>query len=139
MTRMTVRFGAMVALGAAVQAWTGPGQAGEEASTPPPAAMDQTGEPALSPDSVISRDAWRLRIDEARKRAEEARQNWRLNAPQRMFEPDPPEKIATQRVLNDDTLQPGDIVSTNKGFFLFRGRSGTDEQTAADFVPITRR
>lgn len=138
MTRMTVRFGAMVALGAAVQAWTGPGQAGEEASTPPPAAMDQTGEPALSPDSVISRDAWRLRIDEARKRAEGGRQNWRLNAPQRMFEPDPPEKIATQRVLNDDTLQPGDIVSTDKGFFLFRGRSGTDEQTA-DFVPVAPR
>jgi hypothetical protein len=52
--------------------------------------------------------------------------------------PDPPEKIATERVLNDDTLQPGDIVSTDKGFFLFRGRSGTDEQTM-DFVPVTPR
>jgi hypothetical protein len=51
--------------------------------------------------------------------------------------PDPPDKIATQRVLDDDTLQPGDIVSTDKGLFLFRGRSGPDGQTA-DFVPMKR-
>jgi len=51
---------------------------------------------------------------------------------------EPREKIATQRVLNDDTLQPGDIVSTDKGFFVFLGRSGTDEPTA-DFVPVTPR
>lgn len=35
------------------------------------------------------------------------------------------------------TLQPGDIVSTDKGLFLFRGRSGADGQTA-DFVPVLR-
>lgn len=136
MTRFKVLFGATVALVAAVQAGMAPAHAGEEA--PPPAAADQATDLTLSSDSLISRNAWRLRIDDARKRAEEARQNWRLNAPQRVLVPDPPEKIATQRVLADDTLQPGDIVSTDKGFFLFRGRSGTDEQTA-DFVPITPR
>ena len=31
-----------------------------------------------------------------------------------------PEKIATKRVLNDETLEPGDIVATDKGLFLFR-------------------
>ena len=39
--------------------------------------------------------------------------------------------------VGDDTLQPGDIVSTDKGLFLFRGRSGPDGQTA-DFVPMKR-
>jgi hypothetical protein len=55
-----------------------------------------------------------------------------------MLEPDPPEKIATQRVLNDDTLQPGEIVSTDKGLLLFRGRSAPDGQTA-EFAPIGAR
>jgi hypothetical protein len=73
-----------------------------------------------------------------RKRAEQARRDWRINAPLRLVVPDPPEKIATQRVLSDDTLQPGDIVSTDRGFFLFRGRSGADGQTP-DLVPIAPR
>jgi hypothetical protein len=74
---------------------------------------------SLSPDSLIPREDWKRRVDDARKRAEQARRDWRLNDPRRMVEPDPPEKIATQRVLSDDTLQPGDIVSTDKGFLLF--------------------
>jgi hypothetical protein len=120
MARIKVHFGAIVALIAAAQAWIGPCHGGEE----PPGA-DQAND-------------WKLRIEDARKRAAQARQDWRLNAPLRVPAPDPPEKIATERVLNDDTLQPGDIVSTDKGFFLFRGRSGTDEQTM-DFVPVTPR
>lgn len=73
-----------------------------------------------------------------RARAEQARRDWRLNAPLRTIVPDPPEKIATERLLSDDTLQPGDIVSTTKGYLLFRGRSGADGQ-AADVVPIVPR
>ena len=71
-------------------------------------------ETLLSPDSLISRDERQHRIEEARKRAAQARTERRQNAPLHVIEPDPPEKIATQRLLNDDTLQPGDIVSTDK-------------------------
>lgn len=53
-------------------------------------------------------------------------------------EAEPPEKTATQRVLTDDTLRPGDIVSTDKGLFLYRGKSGTDGQVT-DFVAIPPR
>ena len=35
-------------------------------------------------------------------------------------------------------IQPGAIVSTATGFFLFRGRSAADGQTT-DFVPVTPR
>jgi hypothetical protein len=133
MTRIKIHFGAMVALVAAAQAWIGPCRGGEE----PPGA-DQANDVVPFADSQISRYDWKLRIEDARKRAAQARQDSRLNAPLRVPAPDPPEKIATERVLNDDTLQPGDIVSTDKGFFLFRGRSGTDEQTM-DFVPVMPR
>lgn len=51
---------------------------------------------------------------------------------------EPPEKTATQRVLTDDTLRPGDIVSTDKGLFLYRGKSGTDGQVT-DLVAIPPR
>lgn len=41
-------------------------------------------------------------------------------------------RLASENVLNDGTLIPGDIVSTDRGFFLFRGLSpdGTGVFTA---------
>lgn len=134
MTRMKAHFVPTIVLVVAAHAWTGPGGAGNEV----PAAEAPANDIALSPDSLVPREDWRRRIDDARKRAEQARRDWQFNAPLRLVVPDPPEKIATQRVLGDDTLQPGDIVSTDKGFFLFRGRSGADGQTA-DFAPIAPR
>lgn len=87
----------------------------------------------------MSREDWKRRISEARKRADQARLDWKLQAPLRAaIPPDPPEKIATQRVLNDDTLRPGDVVSTDKGLFVFRGRSGPDGDTP-ELVPIAPR
>ncbi|TYL87207.1 hypothetical protein [Bradyrhizobium cytisi] len=134
MTGMKANFVATIVLVVAAQAWTGPGRAGDEV----PAAEAPANDMAHSPDNLIPRDDWKRRIDDARKRAEQARRDWRINAPLRLVVPDPPEKIATQRVLGDDTLQSGDIVSTDKGFFLFRGRSGADGQTP-DLVPIAPR
>ncbi|WFU70990.1 hypothetical protein [Bradyrhizobium sp. CB2312] len=128
----------MVALVVMIQAWSGQARAGDEVSMAGSAAESEASDLVASPDSHISREDWKRRIGEARSRAEQARREWRLNAPLRTFVPDPPEKIATERVLSNDTLQPGDIVSTDKGFFVFRGRSGTDGQ-AADFVPIAPR
>lgn len=134
---MKVHFGAMVGLVMMVEGWGGQVRAADEVSTSSNVEQ-QADDLAPSRDSLISREDWKRRIGEARSRAEQARRDWRLNAPLRMVAPDPPEKIATERVLSDDTLQPGDIVSTDKGFFLFRGRSGTDGQTA-DLVPVVPR
>jgi len=131
---MRIDFGAVVVLVVALHAWSGQGRANDEVS--PSIGEDQAN--GSSQDSLVSREDWKRRIEDARKRAEQARRDWRLNAPLRTYEPDPPEKIATERVLRDDTLQPGDIVSTDKGFFLYRGRFGADGQTA-DFVPIAPR
>jgi hypothetical protein len=45
------------------------------------------------------------------------------------------ERMATERVLNDDSPQRGDIVSTNKGLFVFRGRSD-QEWLESDFIAL---
>jgi hypothetical protein len=76
--------------------WSGQVLAGDEVPTPP-SAEEQTNDVAASPYSQVSREDWKRRIDEARKRAEQARRDWQLNAPLRSLEPDPPEKIASER------------------------------------------
>jgi hypothetical protein len=43
-----------------------------------------------------------------------------------------------ERALNDDSLRQGDIVSTNKGLFVFRGRSD-HEHRESDFIPLPPR
>jgi hypothetical protein len=134
MTSMRIDLATVVVLVVSLQLGSGQVLAGDEVSTPPNVEA-QTSDVAASPDSLVSREEWKRRVDEARKRAEQARRDWRHNVPLRSLEPDPPEKIATERVLGDDTLQPGDIVSTDKGLFVFRGRSGADSQTP-DLVPI---
>ena len=91
----------------------------------------------VSPDSTISKDEWKLRIDQARDRAEQARRAWRL-APRGPRKADAPEKIATERVLADDTLQPGDIVATDRGLFLFRRVRRIDGEKR-EFIPLTPR
>jgi hypothetical protein len=48
------------------------------------------------------------------------------------------ERLASERVLNDDSLQSGDIVSTDKGLFIFKGRSD-QERSFSDFVPLPPR
>jgi hypothetical protein len=44
------------------------------------------------------------------------------------------ERIVSDMVMNDGSLQKGDVVATDHGFFLFRG-PGPDGITG-DFVPI---
>ncbi|CCD92779.1 conserved exported hypothetical protein [Bradyrhizobium sp. ORS 375] len=80
-------------------------------------------EDRLSPDSMISRDAWRQKVQQARERAEQARRESAARPREPAPPPPSPEQFATERVLGDETLQAGDVVSTGKGLFLFRGRS----------------
>jgi hypothetical protein len=96
-----------------------------------PAAVD-----AGSPE--VSRDAWRQRVEEAKRRsrdvAQERREHPELYAPV----PDDPETVATERLLNDESLRNGDIVSTKNGLFLYRG-AGDLPRRSEDFVRIPRR
>ena len=131
MSRARTYYGAIVVTVAAAQIWSGQGRAADEVD---PAATSAVVEQPPSPDSLISREDWKRRIEDARIRAEQARREWQQHPPA----PEPPEKIATQRVLTDDTLRPGDIVSTDKGLFLYRGKAGPDGEVT-DFVAIPAR
>lgn len=88
----------------------------------------------------LSREEWKQRVEEKRRRITAERQERRL------VRSTPPyqdlEKIATERAMeramNDSTLEPGDIVSTSKGFLMFKGRSGSDADRN-EFIPLTPR
>jgi hypothetical protein len=64
-----------------------------------------------------------LRVEQARRRAEELVVNARMHA---AIPPPPSEKeeaeAASQRALNDPSLQHGGIIATGQGFFVFVGR-----------------
>jgi hypothetical protein len=82
-----------------------------------------------------SREAWLKTVDEAKKRATEAAIERRKH-PERYEPPrEDPDAIATERVLNDESLAPGDIVATKNGLFVFRGRPGQERRTD-DFLPV---
>ena len=86
----------------------------------------------------MGRDQWRERVAEAKHRARQFTLEHRgrpvFDTPSKANE----ERIATERVLNDDSLQRGDIVSTNKGLFVFKGPSD-QERHESDFVPLPPR
>lgn len=93
---------------------------------------------SLSDTAGDSRAAWQLRVEEAKRRAREdarlRREHPELYVP--IFED--PEIAASRRVLTDDSLQPGDIVSTKQGMFVYRGRSDQPPHEG-DFAPIAPR
>jgi hypothetical protein len=64
MTGMKANFVAIIVLVVAAQAWTGPGRAGDGV----PAAEAPANDMAHSPDSLIPRDDWKRRIDDAQAR-----------------------------------------------------------------------
>ena len=84
--------------------------------------------------SAMSRTEWQAQVSASRERAKIARRE------RRNYIPLPPtaEEIAakaSRRVLEDDSLRPGDIISTDRGLFRFQGfRNG--ERSTEDFVRI---
>jgi hypothetical protein len=90
-------------------------------------------EPESSPDSVLTAEQWRERVQEARHRSEEFVANARSHAA------DPPSSdkedaiAADQRAMNDPSLQQGDIIATSRGFVVFVGRY--EEHQPNDFLP----
>ena len=82
----------------------------------------------------VSGEAWRAQIQASRERADLIRRDRRSFVPPA---PTPAEVAAeaSRQVLEDDSLLPGDIVSTSRGLFQFRGVVG-GERTRDDFVRI---
>ncbi|WP_245471157.1 hypothetical protein [Bradyrhizobium genosp. SA-3] len=83
----------------------------------------------------ITRDEWRQRIDDARRRAKEVSRERREHPELYKPIPEDPDLVATERLLNDDSLQRGDIVATKKGMFVYQGRSDQPRRDQ-DFVPV---
>lgn len=97
-------------------------------------------EPALSDylppsEPEVSRDEWRQRIEDARRRAKEVSRERREHPELYKPVPEDPDLVATERLLRDDSLQRGDIVTTKKGMFVYQGRSDQPRRDQ-DFVPV---
>ncbi|SCB27034.1 hypothetical protein GA0061098_1004221 [Bradyrhizobium shewense] len=97
-------------------------------------------EPSLSDylppsEPEVTRDEWRQRIEDARRRAKEVSRE-RRDHPE-LYKPIPEDTdlVATERLLRDDSLQRGDIVTTKKGMFVYQGRSDQPRRDQ-DFVPV---
>jgi hypothetical protein len=84
--------------------------------------------------SDVSREEWQDHVKASRQQAEAMRRQGRR------FVPLPPTvdeiaEEATRRILEDSSLQPGDIISTNRGLFRFQG-DPDKERKPDDFVRI---
>ncbi|WP_407117213.1 hypothetical protein [Bradyrhizobium sp. LMG 9283] len=83
----------------------------------------------------VTRDEWRQRIEDARRRAKEVSRERREHPELYKPIPEDPDLVATERLLRDDSLQRGDIVATKKGMFVYQGRSDQPRREQ-DFVPV---
>lgn len=97
-------------------------------------------EPSLSDylppsEPEVTRDEWRQRIEDARRRAKEVSRERREHPEFYKPIPEDPDVVATERLLRDDSLQRGDIVTTKKGMFVYQGRSDQPRRDQ-DFVPV---
>lgn len=107
----------------------------------PPACLAQTDpEPSINDylppaEPEPSREDWRQRIEDAKRRAKEVSRQRRENPELYVPIPEDPAMVASERVLNDDSLQRGDIVATKKGMFVYQGRSDQPRRDQ-DFLPI---
>ncbi|MGL3111380.1 hypothetical protein [Bradyrhizobium sp. BR 1432] len=83
----------------------------------------------------VTRDEWRQRIEDARRRAKEVSRERREHPELYKPIPEDPDLVASERLLNDESLQRGDIVATKKGMFVYQGRSEQPRRDH-DFVPV---
>jgi hypothetical protein len=84
--------------------------------------------------SQISREQWQTQVKAAREQSETIRRGRRHLIPQAPTAEELAEDVSC-RVLEDDSLRPGDVVSTNRGLFRFQGAPDR-EQKPDDFVRI---
>jgi hypothetical protein len=79
------------------------------------------GQETQFPESSMTREQWQQRVEDSRRRSQEFVTNARMQGTP-PTPPDEREKEATDRAMNDPSLQQGDIVATGKGFVVFVGR-----------------
>jgi hypothetical protein len=86
-----------------------------------------------SADANLSREEWRQRVDEARRRSDDfvAKARSRKEDP---FSANDLKKEAMERARRDPTLRQGDIVATDRGFEMFVGNE--ESRQSGDFVPV---
>lgn len=89
--------------------------------------------------SEPDREQWLARVAEAKRRAREFALEQRMRSPAPAADLSAEEaRLASERVIGDSSLQRGDIVSTSKGLFVFRGLPD-QEHRESDFVALPRR
>jgi hypothetical protein len=86
--------------------------------------------------SQMSREEWQAKVKASRELVELMKPRYRKFMSRHPTSEEIAE-AASKRVLEDDTLLPGDIVSTNRGLFRFQG-DPNKERIPEDFVPIRR-
>jgi hypothetical protein len=84
-------------------------------------------------DSFLTGEQWRQRVEHARRRSEEFVANARSGSLASDSKEDEAEAI-DQRVMNDPSLQRGDVIATSKGLRVFVG-SNSEERRPEDFLP----
>jgi hypothetical protein len=83
---------------------------------------------------AMSRDEWRAQVQASRARAEAMRHEHRRFVAQQPTMEEIAERNS-RRVLEDESLLPGDIISTNRGLYQFQGSPDGDRKPG-DFVRI---
>lgn len=102
-----------------------------------PCATLARADDVLNPEVNLTREQWLARVEQAKQLANEVA---RIigSAPAPDVDPLQQDRRASERAMRDDTLRPGDIVSTPNGLVLFRGNPDA-EHGPEDFVKLPAR
>jgi len=93
--------------------------------------------PSPGPDLGLAREQWLEHVQETKRRVQQEAAQRRLEGAQGGVEPSQEDSArrASESVVSDDSLVPGDIIVTDKGMFVFRGQSNEVDRVR-DFEPI---
>lgn len=83
-----------------------------------------------------TREQWREHVRDVKRRVQEEAARRRLEQPRARAQPSREDEARrlSEIVLSDDSLVPGDVVMTDKGMFVFKGRSN-EAISARDLSP----
>lgn len=101
------------------------------------ALSDEPAAVAHDPASLMSRDEWKAHVNEIKRRVRNSAAINLLRS-RKAIQPTQGElnREATERVLRDYSLVSGDLVMTDRGLLVFRGRTG-EEPKEADFEKVS--
>jgi hypothetical protein len=88
----------------------------------------------------MTREQWREHVRATKRRVQEEATQRRLEQTRALVEISSEDEARrrSEVVLSDDSLVPGDIVMTDKGMFVFKGRN-SDEINDRNFEPVRGR